>query len=267
MFPHILSRMKTPYTFLNAYFDKIFVLSLRRATDRQATLKESLKGLNYEIFWAKDKQDFLLEEVISQGIYDERQALKLNRHGAKKLALGEVACSWSHRNIYQRMIDEGLERVLVFEDDVAPNLDTLALLPETLQQLPDDWELVYLGFLKNEEVLRKHWRKRQFYRLLATFKAYQWLTRREVNNLYPKSYSENLRVAGLHDCTHAYALTLPAAHKLVKAQTPIYSSADELLTHEVLRGHLKAFICNPTFFDQQGFNSVGHQSGGSYVFD
>lgn len=259
--------MESPYTFLNAYFDKIFVVSLQRATDRHAILKEHLKGLNYEIFWAKDKQDFSLEEVIFQGIYDEKKALKFNRHGMKKLAHGEVACSWSHRTVYEKMLAEGLERVLVFEDDVEPNLETLALLPTTLQQLPVDWELVYLGFLKNEEILRKHWRKRQFYKLLAIFKAYDWLSPREVNNLFPKPYSENLRVAGLHDCTHAYALTRSAAQKLIEAQTPIYSAADEVLTHEVLRGHLKAFICSPTFFDQQGFNSVGHRDGGSYVLD
>ncbi|MFN8347590.1 MAG: glycosyltransferase family 25 protein [Spirosomataceae bacterium] len=259
--------METSYAFLNAYFDKIFVVSLQRATDRHATLAERLKGLNYEIFWAKDKQDFTLEEVIRQGIYDEKKALTYNRHGAKKLATGEVACAWSHRTVYEIMVAEGLQRVLVFEDDVEPNPDRLALLPNTLRQLPSDWELVYLGFLKNEEVLPKHRRKRQFYKLLATFKAYKWLTRKEVNNLYPRPFSENLRTAGLHDCTHAYAVTHSAAQKLCKAQTPIYSSADELLTHEVLRGHLKAFICNPTFFDQKGFSGIGHRGEGSYVSD
>jgi glycosyl transferase family 25 len=259
--------METPYAFLNAYFDKIFVVSLQRATDRHAILKEHLKGLNYEIFWAKDKQDFSLEEVILQGIYDEKKALKFNRYGVKKLATGEVACAWSHRTIYEKMLAEGLDRVLVFENDVEPDFSTLTLLPDTLQQLPDDWELVYLGFLKNGEISRKHWQKRQFYKLLATFKAYNWLSCREVNNLFPKPYSVNLRVAGLHDCTHAYALTRSAAQKLIEAQTPIYSAADEVLTHQVLRGQLKAFICNPTLFDQQGFNSTGHRGDGSYVSD
>ena len=50
------------------------------------------------------------------------------------------------------MLAEGLDRVLVFEDDVEPDFSTLTLLPDTLQQLPDDWELVYLGFLKNGEI-------------------------------------------------------------------------------------------------------------------
>jgi glycosyl transferase, family 25 len=255
----------TPYQYLNDYFDKIFVVSLRRATDRQQALQTHLKGLNYEIFWAVDKQDFSIEEVIAEGIYDEAKALQYNRYGIRKLLAGEVACSWSHRNIYQYMLDHNLEKVLVFEDDVVPNVETLTQLPATLSQLPSDWELVYLGFLQNEDIQPKHWWKTKFYQFLASFGRFDWLTPTQVPNLYPKAFSQNLRSAGLHDCTHAYALTRTAAEKLVKAQTPIYTCADELFTHEIIRGQLRAFICNPTFFDQEDF-AYGHQNANSYIW-
>lgn len=257
--------MKTAYEFLNGYFDKIFVVSLDRAADRQAAVKQQLEGLDFSFFRAVDKQDFTVEQAIKSGVYDEIKALRLNRYGIRKLLLGEIACAWSHRNLYEKIVAEGYERVLIFEDDVVPKLSTLKLLPHTMQQLPEDWELVYLGFLQNEEVAPKQWRKKQFYKLLATFKAYRWLTRRHVNNLFPKPYSANLRIAGLHDCTHAYAVSSSAAEKLLKAQTPIYATADELMTHEVIKGNLNAFICNPTFFDQEDF-SRGHANGGSYIW-
>lgn len=257
--------MKTTYEFLNGYFDKIFVVSLHRAFDRKAAIRQHLEGLNYDFFQAVDKKDFTVEEAIKSGVYDEIKALRLNRHGVRKLHLGEIACAWSHRNLYEKIVAEGYERVLIFEDDVVPKLSTLKLLPHTMLQLPEKWELVYLGFLKNEEIVPKHWRKKQFYKLLATLRAYKWLTRRHVNNLYPKPYSANLRIAGLHDCTHAYAISKSAAEKLLKAQMPIYSRADELITHEVLKGNLNAFICNPTFFDQEDF-SRGHSNGDSYIW-
>ncbi len=257
--------MKNVYEFLNSYFDKIYVISLRRATDRQAAVKQHLEGLNYEIFWAVDKKDFNVEEVIASGIYDEAKALRINRHGDKKLLSGEIACAWSHRNLYSTIVKEGYERVLIFEDDVVPKNRILELLPQTFAQLPENWELLYLGFLQNEEVSAKHWRKKQFYKLLATFNAYKWLTRKHVNNLYPKPYSAHLRIAGLHDCTHAYALSKSAAEKLLKAQTPIYSTSDELMTHQVIRGNLNAFICNPTFFDQEDFVR-GHVNTDSYIW-
>lgn len=257
--------MKTAYDFLNSYFDKIFVVSLHRATDRQVALKQHLEGLNYEIFWAVDKKDFTVEEVIASGVYDEAKALRFNRHGVRKLLLGEIACAWSHRNIYETILKEGYERVLIFEDDVVPKPETLDLLPQTFKQLPENWEVLYLGFLQNEEVIPKHWRKKQFYKLLAMFKSYKWLSPAQVNNLYPKPYSANLRIAGLHDCTHAYAISAWAAEKLLKAQTPIYSAADELMTHEIIRGNLNAFICNPTFFDQEDFVR-GHVNADSYIW-
>lgn len=257
--------MFATYQFLNEFFDRIFVVSLRRATDRQEAIKQHFKGLEYEFFWAKDKQDFSIPELVNVGVYDEAKALQYNRYGIRKLLTGEVACSWSHRNIYQLMLDEGLEKVLVFEDDAVPNLTSIARLPHTIAQLPQDWELLYLGFLQNEDIQAKHWWKKQFYKLLASMGQYDWLTRAEVENLYPKPYSENLRKAGLHDCTHAYALTLKAAEKLLHAQTPIYTCADELLTHEILRGNLNAYTCVPTFFDQEDFR-IGHQNTNSYIW-
>ncbi|MCP1385401.1 glycosyltransferase family 25 protein [Runella salmonicolor] len=257
--------MKSVYEFLNGYFDRVFVVTLRRATDRQEAIKQHLEGLNYELFWAVDKKDFTLADSIKSGVYDEAKAVKFNRHRHSKLSLGEIACAWSHRNLYEKIVQEGHERVLIFEDDVVPKLQMLELLLTTMNQLPEHWELVYLGFLKNEEITPKHWRKKQFYKLLATFRAYKWLTRHHVNNLYPKPYSTNLRIAGLHDCTHAYAVSKSAAEKLLKAQTPLYSRADELMTHEVIRGNLAAFICRPTFFDQEDF-ARGHANADSYIW-
>lgn len=36
-----------------------------------------------------------------------------------RIGLGEIACFLSHRAIWQRMLDEGIEQALIFEDDVA----------------------------------------------------------------------------------------------------------------------------------------------------
>jgi glycosyl transferase, family 25 len=252
-------------SFLNQYFDKIYVVSLRRATDRQANIKKLLDGLNYEFWWAVDKNDFTIDDVIASGTYDEAKALKDNRYGIRKLLAGEVACSWSHRNIYQTMLDNNYHRVLIFEDDVVPNLQTLELLPTTLQQLPNNWELCYLGYLQNETFTMKQRFKKKFYQLMAAMRLFQWIKPSQVKRLFSMPYSDNLRQAGLHDCTHAYALTQSAARKLVKAHTPIYSCADEILTHEIIKGNLCAFVCTPTFFDQEDFIR-GHQNSDSYIW-
>jgi hypothetical protein len=42
---------------LNQYFDKIYVLTLERAIDRQEEIKLSLQGLNYNFFFGVDKKE------------------------------------------------------------------------------------------------------------------------------------------------------------------------------------------------------------------
>jgi glycosyl transferase, family 25 len=76
-----------------------------------------------------------------------------------------------------------------------------------------------------------------------------------VSNMLPKPFSSYLRKAGFHDCTHAYALTLDGAQKLFAAQTPVVYRADDALSHTILKGELNAFITEPKFFEQEGFNN------------
>ncbi|RYD77389.1 MAG: hypothetical protein EOP53_13080 [Sphingobacteriales bacterium] len=77
-----------------------------------------------------------------------------------------------------------------------------------------------------------------------------------VSNLLPKPFSKHLKKAGFHDCTHAYAVTLEGAKKLVKSQTPIVYRADDLLSVNVMKGELKGFVTEPKFFDQLDFHTA-----------
>ncbi len=77
----------------------------------------------------------------------------------------------------------------------------------------------------------------------------------------------NLRRAGRHLCTHAYAVTLEGARKLLAAQTPVAFNADQLLAFLVLRGRLEAFVTQPMFFDQEVFAGIapGEGTPASYI--
>ena len=81
-----------------------------------------------------------------------------------------------------------------------------------------------------------------------------------VKNILPKKFSSHLMKAGFHDCTHAYAITLEGAKKLIHAQTPVKYRADNLLTSLVLKEELFAFISNPRFFHQEIFSNRAERS-------
>lgn len=188
------------------------------------------------------------------GTYDEQMAKKLQRQG-KALNLGEIACSLSHRNLYEAMIENGWKKVLVLEDDVLPVEENLQQLPAALQELPVDWELVYLGYLKHEKVTAGLKLKQSFYKIISAFGLMAW-SYKMVSNLLPRPYSVHLKKAGFHDCTHAYAVSLPGAKKLLKAQTPVVYRADDLLSATIMKGALNAFVTEPKFFDQQIFHDA-----------
>lgn len=240
-------------SFLQLYFDKIFVVSLPRFTGRHQQVEQRLQGLNFDFFWGADKLQMDDEDVRSNGTYDEQRAKKLQRQG-KALNLGEVACSLSHRNVYEWMIKNNWKKILILEDDVLPLYNNLNLLPGVLNELPADWELVYLGYLKHENVNTNLKVKQFFYKILSRLGLMKW-NYTMIKNLLPRPYSSHLKKAGFHDCTHAYAISLEAAKKLISAQTPVVYRADDLLSATILKGELNAFITDPKFFDQEIFQN------------
>ncbi len=240
-------------TLLEQYFDKIFVVSIPRFTERQVKLRQRLMGLPFDFFWGTDKLQLNLEKAKQQAVYDEVTTKQLQRQG-KPLNLGELACSLSHRMVYEEMIKHNWNKVLILEDDVLPLYEHFRELPAVINELPPNWELVYFGYLKHEEVTFGLKAKQFLYRIKSKLGLMKW-SYTMVNHFLPKPYSAHLKRAGFHDCTHAYAITLDAAKKLQAAQTPVIYRADDLLSHTILKGELNAFVTVPKFFDQEIFHN------------
>ena len=244
--------------FLQKYFDKIFVITLDRAKDRQESTRNYLDDIAFDFFLGADKMQMDLSTLIKDGIYDEDKAKQMNRYG-KKMVLGHIACSLSHRNLYNHIVENNYQRVLIFEDDVIPIIESLKHISSSLKELPEDWELVYLGYNKHEFITPKLKRKQAFYSISSRLGLMKW-NNVMVDNMLPKPFSKHLREAGFHDCTHAYAVSYEGAKKLLEFQTPIAFNADDLLSDTVMKGHLNAFITVPKFFDQEQFTNPAQHS-------
>lgn len=253
--------MKIPkhtIAFLEKYFDRIFVITLERAIDRQAKVKERLEGLHFEFFYGVDKHGLSWEKVNEEGIYDDKRARQLNRY-SKGMILGHIACSLSHRHLYEHIVENGYQRVLIFEDDAVPLFDQDGELQQSVEELPADWEMVYFGYSKNETATPALKRKQAFYRIICHLKLIKW-SPLMVSNFLPKPYSRHLQKAGFHDLMHSYGVTLEACKKLIPAQTPVVFNADPLVTHLVMNGQLNAYITRKKFFTQEQFLDATHRS-------
>ena len=239
---------------LQQYFDKLLIVSIPRFTERHARVQNHLQGLPFDFFWGADKLQLDLDKAKQDGVYDEAQTKQLQRQG-KLLNPGELACALSHRMVYEAMIKNNWDKVLILEDDVLPLYENLVLLPEVLNELPANWELVYFGYLKNEKVTVGLKVKQALYKIQSLLGLMTW-SYKMISNMLPKLYSTHLKKAGFHDCTHAYAITLSGAKKLLAAQTPVVYRADDLLSHIILKGELNAFVTEPKFFDQEIFHNT-----------
>jgi glycosyl transferase family 25 len=239
---------------LNRFFDRRVVITLRRATDRQAKIRESLAGLDYELFFGVDGRDIDLADLERSGLYSDALARKAVR-ARRSLRPGEIGCLLSHRAVYEKMLADGWHRALVLEDDAVPFPSALAQVGAALAQLPPSWELVYLGYEHGEVATARDRAKQVTYLLLAWLRLIHW-TPREVLGLHARPYSKNLRRAGKHHTCHAYGISSSGARKLLAMQTPSAFAADDLLLTACIGGRLEAFVTEPKCFGQESWTGL-----------
>ncbi|HEX2609229.1 MAG TPA: glycosyltransferase family 25 protein [Flavisolibacter sp.] len=247
---------------INLFFDKVYVLTLERETQRHEHIRKELYGLEYELLYGVDKQSFRIDDLKAKGLYDEEQARRHHRFG-KPMSAGMIGCSWSHRNAYDHMIRNKVQKALILEDDVIIDKGHTALLPAILAELPRNWELVYFGYFRHEQAGQFSFLKQAAYHIQRLIGRHKF-SHQTISNLYAKPYSAHLLKAGYHDQTHAYGLTLAGAKKLRKLQDPITFFPDNLLAYAITNGLLNAYATRPKLINQlsQNDNVVFHTSIG-----
>jgi len=235
--------MQEYFRLLNNYYGKIYVLSVKAAESRRRLFDQRFAGLNYSFFFGADKNNFTTEELIEKNIYNEELTKQHHRY-AKVMKPGEIACSWSHRMMYEDMLKNNYDRVLIFEDDAIPHPEMMKQIPAILSEVPADCELLMWGWDKNGESGLSSFLKKTGYAVQRSLGLLKW-NHTIIKNLFAKPYSANLKKAGFHDYTYAYGITKSGAEKLLQMQTPIQYIADNLLAHAITKNIVSGYIVYP----------------------
>lgn len=238
--------MEEQFDLLNKYYDKIYVLSVRSADTRRKLFEERFKGLDYSFFFGADKAGFTTAELIKKNIYSEALTQKHHRY-SKGMMPGEIACAWSHLMMYQEMLSNNYERILIFEDDAMPDPERIKQLPQILSEIPADCELLMWGWSKNGESDINTSFKQAVYNIQHRLGILKWHPN-IIKNLFAKPFSSHLKKAGFHDYTYAYAINKTAAKKLLQMQSPIQYIADNLLAHAITNNLIAGYIVYPQAF-------------------
>jgi glycosyl transferase, family 25 len=82
------------------------------------------------------------------GIHDRvKRFSAIAGKGETPYASGALGCALSHCAILKKCLSQGLDNVLVLEDDVYIRPDAQEVLNLAIKELPKNWDLFYLGFL------------------------------------------------------------------------------------------------------------------------
>jgi len=121
---------------------EVFVINLKRSTERKeymAALCEK-NSLFPEFITAVDGRRLDVEELLGEVCLNNMVAGGIGR----ELCKAEIGCALSHKEIYQKLIDQNIEQALVLEDDVEFDERLIHVLG-SINTFPSNWEIVLLG--------------------------------------------------------------------------------------------------------------------------
>jgi glycosyl transferase family 25 len=178
----------------------IWVVSLARATDRREFVDRAFReaDLPFEIVPAVDGRALSAAEVA---VYSSRRAMF---DYGRELTRGLFACALSHLRVLQRMVDERVPEVLVFEDDTRPTAAFATILRER-DSFPPDRDVVTFHSL------------------------FDWASPVAVDGRNIVVDHRVCRYERTPMGTQAYLITLPAAERVLDVAYPVSLPPDELL--------------------------------------
>ena len=233
---------------INTFFDRVFVISLKESTDRQELFKDTLQGLDYEVFRGVNGKELEIQDLVKDG------SLSTNISESSSLTSGEIGCALSHLGVYKKIIDLNLKNALILEDDLILDIqdsDNLHSLSKGLQELPDDWEFLYLGYALNNNKMSysAYLRSWLIYPILSLYDRERF-NPFKYRRRFPRKYSQNLQRAGYHYRLHSYGVSRAGAQKIIDYQTPIHLAADNAVSEMCTENRLNAFRLKKRIFFQ-----------------
>ncbi|VDO36454.1 unnamed protein product [Haemonchus placei] len=130
--------------------EKIYMINLKRRPERRARMERIFEILGVDAtYWeATDGQNLPTnyQYRILPGYMDP--------YHKRPIKAGEIGCFLSHYRIWQDVVQLGLSRIVVFEDDLRFTDGGLERIKEVLEDLDVskmEWDLIYLGRKKQAD--------------------------------------------------------------------------------------------------------------------
>ncbi|KAL2090041.1 hypothetical protein ACEWY4_014729 [Coilia grayii] len=129
-------------------FDEIYLINLKRRVDRRQRMLSTLSVLGLEVTLTDAVDGKALNSSQLQALGIEMLPGYKDPYSGRVLTRGEIGCFLSHHATWSKMIEQGMQKILVLEDDVRfqPKFKTtLKNIMDGIDKAQLDWDLIYVG--------------------------------------------------------------------------------------------------------------------------
>lgn len=188
---------------MNKYFENVFVInrSIDKARMKKTDEILSKNNINYKRFEAV---------VIKEDV---------NTHVTNEM----LGCGLSHRNIWEYVVDNKLENVLIFEDDMFLVDEWEVQLNKAMNDLPTDWDIFTLGCFGIKD-------PSDMYNSPFNFIFYNIVTLLGLNNKKNKRIKKNVMIPYFFTGLYGYSVSYNGAKKLLSLIKDINFHIDVLIS-------------------------------------
>lgn len=116
---------------LNEYFDCVYVINLKRRSDRLEHITNQFK---------KIATNFKLIEAVDGSLIPTNK-----RVGNGWNYKGVTGCAYSHKKVYQDALSNNFNSILIVEDDNVFSDNFIDEFNFFIQQVPSEWDILYFG--------------------------------------------------------------------------------------------------------------------------
>lgn len=225
---------------------RIFVINLERNFERRKSIEAILGAFNldFEFCPGVDGSKLSDEELSKVQTVDK---LYLDTAGGRqiivnnKLSNGEIGCALAHLKLYQHILDLGLDRTCILEDDCVVNQHFVEAL-QAIDNIKEPWDIVnftdYRGF--------KSWFFAKKYHFGADPEVAKTQYFQRIGLWHP-TLDAIFNARRFLSMTACYFVSRQACEKMIKIGYPVRMAADHL-TGLLAYNHFRLFKVYPDNF-------------------
>jgi GR25 family glycosyltransferase involved in LPS biosynthesis len=189
---------------MNSFIDNVYLINMDKDIDRLDKMTKECDKFNIK---------FERFSGVNPKILPEEEKNKyITKFCQKYCTNGIIGCGISHLKIYEDVINNNYNNVLILEDDVYFEDDFHSILNNALEELPNDYDILYIGYfgLSSKDTYYDH---NYFFKIFSNKKT-------------EKNIFKNLFCPEFPLGTHAMIISNKGCKKILQYMNKIYWHID-----------------------------------------